>query len=53
MMFTLGAYLGIVYTHAYGVYNNKIWEPIDGWDLAFLIFAPITYPVCFLAALIK
>lgn len=53
MMFTLGVYLGIIYTHAYSVYNNRFWEPIDKWDIAFLIFAPITYPIMFLASLIK
>lgn len=51
--FTIGAYLGIVYTHAYLVYSNKIWEPVDVWDVLFLILAPISYPICFIASLVQ
>lgn len=49
----LGFYLGSVYTHAYLAYNNKFWEPMDKWDIAFLLLAPISYPICLLATIVK
>lgn len=51
--FTIGAYLAATYTHAYTVYNSRIWEPLDPWDILFFVLAPITYPVCFISSLIK
>jgi len=43
--FTIGAYLGIVYTHAYITYNDKLWEPMQALDILFLVFAPVSYPL--------
>jgi hypothetical protein len=51
--FTIGAYVASVYTHAYLAYNNKFWEPIDKWDIAFFLLAPISYPICLLASLVN
>lgn len=51
--FTVGAYLGIVYTHAYMMYNSRIFEPVDGWDIMFFLLAPISYPICFIASLVN
>lgn len=51
--FTIGAYLASTYTHAYIAYTNKFWEPMDGWDIMFFLLAPISYPICMIAALVK
>jgi hypothetical protein len=51
--FIIGFYIGSVYAHAYAMYNSRIWEPYDAWDIAFFLLAPVSYPVCFIASLIK